>query len=135
MRKSHLNLLLSGVTAFFLLSACSEETSVSQNDKPKETTEPVKITKTEERSTKTTTNNYEMSVSVMNEPVDFSTMENANKTFARIRSEEGDAALKDLKRALRFIRSNDPAAGLSTTATYAILNGKTPNEIINLAQQ
>ncbi len=135
MRKSHLNLLLTGITALFLLSACSEESSVSQDDKTKGTPEPVKISKTEDRNTKTNTNDSETLFSVMNEPVDFSTPENVEKTVARIRSEEGEAALADLKRAMKSIWRNDTTVGKSRAGTYEEMDGKTSNEIINLAKQ
>ncbi len=147
MRKSHLNLLLTGITALYLLSACSEERSVSQDDKTKGNPEPVKISKTADQDTKTTTNDaetpdtetttddLETPFSVMNDPVNFSTPENIEETIALIRSEGGEAALSELKRAVKVIWRKDPTVGKSKTSTYERIDGLTPNEIIDLAKQ
>ena len=142
MPNSYLKPLLVGITAFILLSACGEESNVSKNDETRDPPQVVKISKSDNQPTKTTKSDLAMSDSVMNQPVDFSTPENVEKTIALIRSEEGESALNELKRAMQTLKKNNPPGERTRQAILEReqafndqMDGNTPNEIINLAKQ
>jgi len=69
-------------------------------------------------------------VSVMDQPVDFSTPEDVEKSIEAVRLGAGDKAARDLNNALKYILAYDLSLRHDKEKMYQKLNGRTPNEII-----
>lgn len=69
-------------------------------------------------------------VSVMDQPVDFSTPEAVEDSIEKVREEAGDAEANRLKNALGYILTYDLSIGRDKEKMYKKLNGRTPNAII-----
>lgn len=72
----------------------------------------------------------EKAMTVMDEPVDFSTPEEVEKSIEKVRQEAGEAQARDLSNALGYILAYDLSLGRDKEKMYKKLNGRTPNEII-----
>ena len=68
--------------------------------------------------------------SVMNQPVNFSTPEDVEKSIEKVRQEAGNAKAVTLKSAMDYILYYDLSLGNDREKMYAKLNGSTPNAII-----
>ena len=68
--------------------------------------------------------------SVMDQPVNFSTPEDVEKSIEKVRQEAGDAKALALKKAMDYILYYDLSLGNDRDKMYAKLNGSTPNAII-----
>lgn len=71
----------------------------------------------------------EDAVSVLDQPVDFSSPEAIEKTMQNIREQKGEAAYMKLNDALDAILYYDLSLGNDRTKLYAKMNGQTPNQI------
>jgi hypothetical protein len=76
------------------------------------------------------TDDAKKGVSLMNQPVDFSTPEKAEETLQNIREQEGEKAYKMLKSAMDYVAFYDLSVGNDRNKLYKKLNGRTPNEIL-----
>lgn len=75
-------------------------------------------------------NDGEQSTSIMDQPVNFSTPEEVEKTLQNIRETEGVVAYKRLKNAMQYITFYDLSLGNSKEKMYQKLDGWTPTTII-----
>jgi hypothetical protein len=69
-------------------------------------------------------------MSIMDQPVNFSTPEDVDKSIEAVRQQAGAAQARDLKNALGYILTYDLSLGRNKEKMYKKLNGRTPNEII-----
>ena len=118
MHKMLLTSITAGILALFLLSACAEDSKDADAS-----AENVAVAE----QAGTTGNK---GGSVMDQPVDFSTPENFEKSMQKVREQEGDNAHNELKNALQYIKLYDLSVGNNTKRMHKKLDGKTPNEII-----
>ena len=68
--------------------------------------------------------------SVMDQPVNFSSQEEVNKSIEKVRQQAGDAEANELNKALGIILIQDMSLRQDKDRLFRKLNGKTPNEII-----
>ena len=68
--------------------------------------------------------------SVMDQPVNFSSQEEVNKSIEKVRQQAGDAEANELNKALGIILTRDMSLRQDKDRLFRKLNGKTPNEII-----
>ena len=68
--------------------------------------------------------------SVMDQPVNFSSQKEVNKSIEKVRQQAGDAEAKELNKALGVILTQDMSLRQDKDRLFRKLNGKTPNEII-----
>lgn len=124
--------ILIGTMAVLLISACSEDKQESKESKDTGATAAaaIKISKPQQKPVTTVPNEDNHVMTVMDEPVNFSTPEDAEQTLLRIREEQGDQALKNLNAAMSYMMFYDLSVGRNQDKLYEKLNGKTPNEII-----
>jgi len=69
-------------------------------------------------------------MSIMDQPVNFSTPEDVDKSIEAVRQSAGEAAARELNNALQYILYYDLSVGNNKEKMYKKLNGRTPNEII-----
>ena len=143
MRKSLFYFILTGTLTVFLLSACAEDEPDIQEsvDTGQSANEPAKSSrkkasrdrrsKAAPKVTKAAPENIYASDSIMNKPVNFSTPEDIQKTMKLILEGEGEKAVNRLNAAMGHILNYDLSIGRDRDKLYKVLNGKTPNEIIN----
>lgn len=74
-------------------------------------------------------------VSVMDQPVDFSTPEAVEESIEKVRQEAGDDDALKLKNALGYILAYDLSFARDKEKMYKKLNGRTPNAIIAKAKR
>ena len=68
--------------------------------------------------------------SVMDQPVNFSSQNEVNKSIEKVRQQAGDAEANELNKALGVILTQDMSLRQDKDRLFRKLNGKTPNEII-----
>ena len=68
--------------------------------------------------------------SVMDQPVNFSSQDEVNKSIEKVRQQVGDAEANELNKALGVILTQDMSLRQDKDRLFRKLNGKTPNEII-----
>ena len=113
MRKTLLTSILVGSMSLFLMTACAEDSKEEQAsvaDKAGSTSEQVK--------------------SIMDQPVDFSTPENVEKSLQKIKEQEGEKAYKSINGAMQYILFYDLRISSDKEKLHKALDGSTPNEII-----
>lgn len=69
-------------------------------------------------------------VSIMDQPVNFSTPEDVEKSIEAVREQAGEAQARELNNALGYILAYDLSLKRNKELMYQKLNGRTPNEII-----
>jgi len=106
--------------ALFLVTASAEES---------ETANSTVATKSGLSSKKVADPNNQND-SLMNQPVNFSTPEDVDKTLQNIREKEGDKAYKRVKNAMQYIIYYDLSLRNDKEKLYKKLDGKTPEQII-----
>ena len=124
MRKLFLTSSTIGFMVLFSLTACVEDSS---------NTEVVEQTKTntpESTVIKSNESADDPGESLMNQPVNFSSPENVEKTLENIRQQEGDKAHAKLKNAMQYIMVYDLSIGNNEEKLYKKLDGRTPQQII-----
>jgi hypothetical protein len=104
--------------ALFLITACAEDGAGAAV-----TAEPV-VAREEAGSAGATSSN------IMDQPVDFSTPENVDKSLQKIREQDGDKAFTRLDAAMQYILYYDLSLGGNKENMYKKLDGQTPNQII-----
>jgi hypothetical protein len=123
MRKTLYISLATGTMTLLLTAACAEDSK-----SPLNTTEPV-FSPTKDGLTDGETN------SIMDQPVNFSTPEEVEKSMQKISDEGGEGAQKSLENAMKYILYYDLSIGGKKENLYKKLDGKTPNEIIGMMRQ
>ncbi len=68
--------------------------------------------------------------SIMDQPVDFTTQENVQKTVQAVKEQAGDTAARDLQNALQYLLVYDLSVKHDQDKLYKKLNGSTPRQII-----
>ena len=66
----------------------------------------------------------------MDQPVNFSSQDEVNKSIEKVRQQVGDAEANELNKALGVILTQDMSLRQDKDRLFRKLNGKTPNEII-----
>jgi len=74
-------------------------------------------------------------ISVMDQPVNFSTPEEVAKSLQKVREQEGENAYKTLDGAMKYVLYYDLSIGGKKENLYKKLDGKTPTEIINMMKR
>jgi hypothetical protein len=120
MCKKLLTILSAGTMALFLVTACAEESEVTNST----------VATKSELSSEKVTDSGNQSDSLMNQPVNFSTPEDVEKTLQNIREKEGDKAYKQVKNAMQYIMYYDLSLKNDKEKLYKKLDGKTPEQII-----
>ncbi|MBT8074544.1 MAG: hypothetical protein HKP21_12650 [Xanthomonadales bacterium] len=120
MFKTTLTAILALTLALFLVPALAGE----EMDKKAEVTKDTPSTTQAENPVP------EGEVSVMDQPVDFSTPEAVEESIDRVRQEAGEDEARHLKNALGYILAYDLSLGRDKEKMYKKLNGRTPNAII-----
>ena len=75
------------------------------------------------------------STGIMDQPMDFSTVENVEISLQKIREQEGDRAYKTLNSAMKYVKYYDLSISNDMEKLYKKLDGKTPNEIIAMMKR
>jgi hypothetical protein len=121
--------LFASITAMamsvYLLTACAEE------GKGTETGGEAESAAKQEAVSGTGVN----SDSLMDQPVDFSTPEAAEKTLQNIREQEGEKPYKKLQSAMQYAMFYDLSVGNNKEKLLKKLDGKTPNEIVAMTKR
>lgn len=123
MRKTLFISIMASAIVLFQVSACAE----NSND-PETTTAQVSAPESAD-------NAGGHSTSIMDQPIDFSTAENAEKSLQKIREQEGDRAYKTLNNAMKYVKYYDLSISNDMEKLYKKLDGKTPNEIIAMMKR
>jgi len=118
MRKTLFTSLIAGTLALFLMNACAED-----DKDAKATAEPAVVTGDLNVS-------GDSAESIMDQPVDFSTPEDVEKSLQKVREQAGDQAYKNLQSAMKYILYYDLSLANNKEKMYQKLNGSTPNEIL-----
>lgn len=108
----------------FLLPACAEQ------DKATETKAKSVQTADATAAKPVVKEMHDGQGSVMNQPVDFSSQEEVNKSIERVRQQAGNTEADELNKALGVILTQDMSLRQDKDRLFRKLNGKTPNEII-----
>ena len=125
MCKKLLTILSAGTMALFLVTACAEESEVANST----------VATKSELSSEKVTDSGNQSDSLMNQPANFSTPEDVEKTLQNIREKEGDKAYKQIKNAMQYIMYYDLSLKNDKEKLYKKLDGKTPEQIIAEAKR
>lgn len=114
----------------FLAPACAQqdnEAEANASDKPAtESAAPAPAAET----VQATDSPAGGDVSIMDQPVNFSTPEDVEKSIEAVRLGAGDKAARDLNNALKYILAYDLSVRHDKEIMYQKLNGRTPNQII-----
>ena len=125
MRKKIITLISAGTMALFLVTACAEEGEDVNNTTPE---------KNGSSSAKVADSGSQVD-SLMNQPVNFSTPENVEKTLQNIREKEGDKAYNQIKNAMQYVMYYDLGLRNDKEKLYKKLDGKTPEQIIGMIKR
>ena len=106
------------MVSLFLLAACTEEN-----------------TDTKSISTATSENEHSLGDSVMDQPVDFSSPESVEITLDNIRQKAGEKEASSVSSAIGHMVVYDLSVNRNKKKLYEKLDGKTPNEILAMAQR
>ena len=120
MRKNLLTSMTAATMMLFLVNACAEESTEAQIAEQADSNSAAEVAVA----------GGVQSDSLMDQPVNFSTPEDAEKTLQNIRDKEGDGAHKGLLGAMEFIMFYDLSVGNNKEKMYQKLNGMPPREII-----
>lgn len=120
MCKKLLTIISAGTMALFLVTACAEESETANST----------VAAKSGLSSEKVTDSGNQSDSLMNQPVNFSTPEDVEKTLQNIREKEGDKAYKKVENAMQYIMYYDLSLRNNKEKLYKKLDGKTPEQII-----
>ena len=100
--------------ALFLVTACAEESEDANSTSAEKG----------ELSSDKVADSGNQSNSLMNQPVNFSTPEDVEKTLQDIREKEGDIAYKQVKNAMQYVMYYDLSLRNDKEKLYKKLDGK-----------
>jgi hypothetical protein len=120
MYKELLTIISAGAMALFLVITCAEESEAANST----------VATKSGLSSEKVADSGNQSDSLMNQPVNFSTPEDVEKTLQNIREKEGDKAYKQVKNAMQYIMYYDLSLRNNKEKLYKKLDGKTPEQII-----
>ena len=123
MRKTLFTSITTGIMALFLMNACAEDS----NDTEAVAKQAV--------VTEDATGTGEQGNAIMDQPVNFSTPEDVEKSLQKVRDQAGDKAYKNLDNAMKYILYYDLGLKNNKEKMYKKLNGKTPSEIIQMMKR
>ena len=127
MPKFVLTSVSTALVTLFLSTAFAEESTDTETASPgTPATEPVAETAVETGDRQN---------SIMDQPVDFSSPENVEKTLAAIRQQAGEKAAGRVNNAIGYLIVYDLSVKRDKDKLYKKLNGKTPNEILALVRR
>ena len=109
-----------GVLALFMVTACAQDSKGTET-----TAEQVSVT----------AETSGQAESAMDQPVDFSTPENVEKSLQKVREQDGEVAYKNLVNAMKYVSYYDLSVGGNKEKLHKKLNGQTPNQIIAKAKR
>ena len=132
MRKKLLASTTTGILAMLLITACAEDSKEGASTIAAESPTPAEKIEAPEANTHKKNNMRNRNSPIMDEPVDFSTPEEVQKTLKKIQETAGATAAGRLNAAMDYIRTYDLAVGHNEQRMYKRLNGKTPNQIISM---
>lgn len=130
-----------------ILTACAEDDqSNNATNKAAETSKAVANTKSAENKTDRPARPQRsepkaaapktlaafQSAAIMSKPVDFSSPENITNSMQAIQTEAGDEASARVDSAINYMVVYDLSVGGDKQKLYEKLNGKTPNEILDM---
>jgi hypothetical protein len=123
MRKTVFTSIATGTMALFLMNACAEDS----ND-----TEAVvdQVVMTEDAGT-----TVEQGSDIMDQPLNFSTPGDVEKSLQKVRDQAGDNAYKNVENAMKYVLYYDLSLKNDKEKMYKKLNGKTPSEIIQMMKR
>jgi len=120
MSKFALTSATAAMMSLFLVTACADESA------DKESSSSATSAAEQEAASQN---------SVMDQPVDFSSAENVEKSFANIRQQAGDSSAKKLENAMDYMMFYDLEVKRNKEVLNKKLDGKTPNEIIAMVKR
>ena len=106
------------IVSLFLLAACTENN-----------------TDTKSISTATSESEHGVGNSIMDQPVDFSSPESVEKSLENIRQQAGEKEASSVSSAIGHMVVYDLSVNRNKKKLYEKLDGKTPNEILVMAQR
>lgn len=129
MSKKHLSLLTPMVLSLVLASACADQGD--GNGAAEQAPQAAK----QSIGNGAADNSPGGQASLMDQPVDFSTPENAEKHLQKIRAEAGEKQYRKIDSAIKYMLFYDLSVGQDKAKLYAKLDGKTPNEILAMMKR
>ena len=78
----------------------------------------------------TTGSTSSQDISIMDQPVDFSTPENVEISLQKVKDQEGEKAYKTLNSAMQYVLFYDLSLRNDKEKLYKALDGSTPKDII-----
>jgi succinate dehydrogenase/fumarate reductase flavoprotein subunit len=106
--------IAAGTAAMFLVTACAEESEQT----------------TQAQTMEASVESNQQEVSIMQQPVDFSTPEAVENTLQAILEKEGDTTYRQIKNAMQYIMVYDLSLGKNEEKLHKKLNGRTPEQVI-----
>lgn len=124
MRKTIFTAIATGTMALFLVSACAEDKKVSE----------AVVTPAVAVSQDGPVESDQVSP-IMDQPVNFSTPEEVEKSLQKVREQGGEKAYKNLEGSMKYMLYRDLSLKGSQEKMYEKLDGKTPTQIIAMAKR
>ena len=126
--------------SLFFVTACGEQNAAPENNTPAssgETSKPAKkkpkrVTKTDRQTAKQKNIAQDP---VMNQPVDFSSPERIENSLENIQQQAGEDLAGRVTGAIGYLLVYDLSVSHNKEKLYKKLNGRTPNEIIAMADR
>jgi len=142
MHKSLLAVSTTAIMVLLLVTACAEEDRQSASVEEKEALVTAKAVTPEApkvkapvaaaTETKQTEKTDIQALPIMNQPVDFSSPESVSKALAEIKEQAGARTVRKIESAMGHMMAYDLGVGRDEAKMYKKLNGKTPNQIIEI---
>lgn len=129
MRTRPFFILATATLCVFLLNACSEESTDTKTSKSavnKQTEKPT-------HKAKPATTGTVQADGIMAQAVNFSTPEDIEKSLQFIEDETGAAVANQIRNAIDYLLVYDLSVNRDKAKLYKKLDGKTPNEILAMA--
>lgn len=132
MPKIVLTSVSAALVTLFLTTACAEESTDTQTAPPGPTASAPGAA---ESVADTGVETGDRQTSIMDQPVDFSSPENVEKTMAAIRQQAGEKEAGSINNAIGYLIVYDLSVKRDKNKLYKRLDGKTPNEILALMRR
>lgn len=129
MRARPLLILATVTLSFLLLGACSKESTSGEKTK----TAVSKMPEKHSPEVKPATGPAARADGIMDRAVNFSSPENIEKSFKSIEDEAGGAVAGQVKNAIDYMLVYDLSVKRDKARLYQKLDGKTPNQILAMA--